>query len=282
VKIVRTITQEHPRVDKGWVREGILSQLSAQPGTLTEIARTLGISKSTASYHLNLLLTRGIIESITSDAGKAGASSKRYALKEGVLVTFPSRRDEEAELGRLRETFDLYTLSWESIAGPIVLEQVQGLLYKMYLHMFRIARSEHRILMKDYGNRAGAKVAKRMPPLPFKQVLLGLTSYLTANRISDADFLELPNSTISVIVSNACIGSPFHQSNSCYFLEGMIEGVVKTKQGPGINVGRVVVPGISSCLIAVGRVKRLDLEWISEAILSSPKHSTIDRSKEEI
>ena len=96
MRIIRTdgIIQDPFRsapVGKGWVREGILSGLSVEPSTLTEVSRKLGVSQSTASYHLSLIMDRGVIEVVDSEVGTGGVQMKRYGLKEGSLVTLLSR-----------------------------------------------------------------------------------------------------------------------------------------------------------------------------------------------
>ncbi len=274
-RIITDPTSQSAQVAKGWVREGVLSSLAVEPSTLTEVSRRLGVSKSTASYHLSQLMARGAVEIVGSRKGKGGVVMKRYGLKQGSLVTLMTTKDEEAELARLRETFDLQVLSWESSAGTVDLGKVQSLLYRMFLHMFKIARSEHRALMLEYGRRAGAAIASRAPAVVSKEVPRWTTEYLDDRGLADTDLLELPDSPVSVIISSACIGSTSHQNNSCYFLEGIVEGIVRAKMGPNVKVGRVAVPGVSSCMIAVGRVKKLDPGWVADAVLTSPGHSLL-------
>ena len=269
-----------PKVSKGWVRQSIISGLSTQPSTVTELARRLGVSKSTASYHLSMLLSKGVVEVVDSEEGKGKVQMKRFGLREGSYVTLLSRRDEESELGRIRETFDLFALSWGRSAAAVSLEQVQGLLYSMFLHMFRISRSEHMALMREYGNRAGSILASRMPAVPLKETLMGLTAEFARSGISDSDLMELPDSPITVVVSNTCVGSTFHPSNSCFFLEGMIEGTIRTKFGPGVKIERVTVPSLPSCLFAVGRVRRFDPDWLADAILGSSSYAAINRRRQ--
>ncbi len=212
---------------------------------------------------------------VDSDGG--GVQVKRFGLKQGSFVTLLSRADEEAELGRLKETFDLHALEWERSAAAMDLDQLQGLLYRMFLHLFRLSRSEHASLLREYGNRAGAAFSSRLPKVGQRDALLHLTAELGKSRISDSDLLELPGTSISVVVSNRCIGSSFHPSNACYFLEGIIEGAVRTRLGHKVRVGRITVPGLASCLIAVGRVKRFDDRWLSDAVLSSSSYAAINR-----
>ncbi len=264
-------------MDKGWVREGILSGLSVEPSTLTEVSQKLGVSKSTASYHLSLLMDRGAIEIVDSKEGRGGVQVRRYGLKAGSSVTLLSRREEEAELGKLRETFDLEVLPWRASAKSVTLENVQGLLYKMFLHLFKLGRSEHRTLMREYGTRTGDIVAEGVSRMPFRDTLGWLAGFLGSSGISECNVLELPNSSIIVLASNTCIGATSHQTNSCYFLEGMIEGILRKKLGPSVKVGRVDVPGLASCLLAVGRAKRLELDWVADNIITSPEYSAIER-----
>ncbi len=266
------------KVAKGWVREGILSWLATRPSTLTEVSRTLGVSKSTASYHLSLLMGKGAVEVVDSRIGRGGAEVKLYGLREGSQITLLSREDEEAELTLLRETFDLGMLAWQS-SDAIGLEQAQGLLYRMFLHLFRISKSEHTSLMRQYGTTAGAVIARRLPQTRNRDVLPRLAAEFTRTGFSDADVMEIPDTSISVLVSNVCLGSASHASNACHFLEGMVEGAVREMSGPSVRVGRVTVPGVASCLIAVGRVKRFEQEWLAEAILTSSSYAAINRGR---
>ena len=264
---------------KGWVREGILSALSIEPATVTELASRIGIAKSTASYHLSLLQSRGVVQVIDSEEGRGGVQMKRFALNEGSYVTLLSRKEEEVELGRLRETFDLHALSWESSDANLDLQEAQGLLYRMFLHLFRVSRSQHSTLMREYGRRTGATLARRFPERPLKEGLLGLTSLLADSGLSESDMVEVPNSGVSVIVSNTCIGSTFHPTNACYFLEGIVEGAIAANQGPNVRVGRITVSGVPSCLFAVGRVKRFEGDWLADAFLTTSVYAAINRGK---
>ncbi len=283
MRIIRTGGTNQPqpvgaKVAKGWVREGILSWLATRPSTLTDVSRTLGVSKSTASYHLSLLVEKGAVEVVDSRVGRGGAEVKLYGLREGSQVTLLSREDEEAELTLLRETFDLEMLSWQS-SEAIGLEQVQRLLYRMFLHLFRISKSEHSSLMREYGASAGAVFAGHLPQTRSREALSRLAAEFARAGLSDADVMEIPETSISVLVSNVCLGSASHTSNACHFLEGMVEGAVREMAGPGVRVGRVNVPGVASCLIAVGRVKRFEQGWLAEAVLTSSSYAAINRRR---
>src|SRR5712692_158702 len=119
VRIIRThmstvADSSGASVKKGWVRDGILRNLARNPSTLTTLASTLGVSKSTVNYHLSSLLARGAIEIVDTKVGRGGVVSNEYALKEGSLVLLPSADEEEEELTSLEEVFDVETLLWET------------------------------------------------------------------------------------------------------------------------------------------------------------------------
>lgn len=277
MRIIRTV-DGGPEVPKGWVREGILSALSKEPATLTEVAQGLRISKSTASYHLSLLSKRGVIEPVSTRMGRGGVKVVRYGLRSGTFVLFGGAREEENELRRMRETFDLETLGWKD-RSQLGVSQVQTLLYKLFLLMFRITRSEHRRLMLDYGERTGSLLAGRVHATSARQASLAVATFLRETGMSDADLVEFPGSAVSALISSVCIGSEYHIGNSCYFLEGMVGGMVRGKIGAGVAVERVEVPGISGCCIATGRVKSIDQAWLGEALVSSPRYSSINRGE---
>ncbi|HZW84880.1 MAG TPA: winged helix-turn-helix domain-containing protein [Nitrososphaerales archaeon] len=261
------------------MREEILRVLSKGPSTLTEIAMELGISKSTASYHLALLSEHGVVEPVATRVGRGGVSVVRYGLRSGSLVLFGGGSKEEEELRRLRETFDVETLGWNSSKSETNLVEVQTLLYKLFLRMFRTTRSEHRSIMLEYGERVGSLMSRRVQATSSRQALLGIASFLRESGIAEVDLVEIPSSTVSVLVSSVCIGSDLHVGNSCYFLEGIITGMVREKLGASAVVGRIDVPGLSGCCFATGRVKSLDSNWLAEALLSSPRYSSIGRAR---
>ncbi|HYC26891.1 MAG TPA: hypothetical protein VEB67_02570, partial [Nitrososphaerales archaeon] len=218
------------------------------------------------------------IAEVDSEVARGGVPSRKYSLKEGSLVVFPTSSDEESELRRLREVFDLQLLSIQRGGGPVTGEDLEVLLYKMFLHLFRVTRSEHRVLMVEYGARAGTSLASRVKSPSSGQALGAIAVHFREQGIADADLLEIPGSGVHVLVSSACIGSDYHRGNSCYFLEGFLAGLVGAKMGTQVKVGRLEVPGVSSCCLAVGRVKKLDQRWLAEAVLSSPRYSAIYRA----
>lgn len=259
------------------MREGILNGLSKAPATMTQVSEQLGISKSTASYHLSKLLSRGVIEIVDARPGRGRVVVKKYGLKEGSLVMFPTLGQEEAELGRLRETFELQALGWRSRTDPVDLAAMQSSLYRLFLHLFRITRSEHGRLMLEYGRRAGEILSDTLPPVRLGKTPDSIAGYLSNSKMADASLIQIHGSPITVLQANTCIGSNIHPGNQCYFLEGIVKGIVTSRLGSGVQVSRVTHPDLSGCYLAIGRVKKLELSWVAEALLTSPYRSETSR-----
>ncbi len=72
--------------EKGWARESILRVLLKKEASLSQIASEVGISKSTASYHMKALVKRGIAELVDVRNVKGGVYLKTFALRRGKVV----------------------------------------------------------------------------------------------------------------------------------------------------------------------------------------------------
>src|SRR5215471_1798327 len=255
----------------------MLGLLSKEPLTLTELAAKLGVSKSTASYHLSSLLGRGAIETLDSEPGRGGIVQKRYGLKSGYVVLVPTRGEEDKELARIREIYDLEILSWRKSKLTVDGAGLRALLYKMFLHLFRITRVRHREIMVEYGIRTGELISTEISRGLVREVLLNFVMWSKDVGVADADLIEVQSPTASIMVSSSCLVSDSHPSNSCYFLEGMLRGVARQRAVGGATVARLDMVGLPSCSLAVGRGRWLDVKGISEAMLTSSRFSTLRR-----
>src|SRR5712691_6689627 len=256
-------------VKKGWVREGILRNLARNPSTLTSLASALGVSKSTVNYHLSSLLSRGAIEIVDTKVGRGGVVSNEYALKQGSLVLLPSIDEERKELRSLEEVFDVETLTWATASDLPSGEKFEVLLYKLFLHLFRISKSEHRALLRGYGHRAGTLVSHSVSGGNPRESIRRLAREMARRGIASARLLELTGTRTVVLISGRCLSSSDHRSYGCYFLEGLVAGVLQTRYGAGQTVERLELD-LSACCLVVGRPKHTTLEWVKEAVLSQP------------
>jgi len=256
-------------VKKGWVRDGILRNLARNPSTLTTLASTLGVSKSTVNYHLSSLLARGAIEIVDTKVGRGGVVSNEYALKEGSLVLLPSADEEEEELTSLEEVFDVETLLWGTASELPEGERFHVLLYKLFLHLFKISRSEHRTLLEGYGYRAGSMLSQAVAGRNARETLVALADKMENRGIASSHVIEMRGARTGLLVLERCLESSDHPSYACFFLEGFVRGIVQPKHGASQTVERLDVD-LPACFLAVGRSKHASLVSLKEAVMHHP------------
>ena len=267
-------------VKKGWVRHGILRNLARNPSNLTALASALGVSKSTVNYHLANLLARGAIEIVDTRVGRGGVVSNEYSLKEGSLVILPSADEEENELTSLEETFGVETLLWETASGLPEGSRFEVLLYKLFLRLFKISKSEHRTLLEGYGYRAGSMLSQSVGGRNVRETLRELTDEMGKKEIASAQVIEVRGTRTGVLVMEKCLGSSDHPGYACRFLEGFIRGIVQPKHGAGQTIERLDVD-LPACCLAVGRPKHASVEWLKEVITQHPLKLVGGSSEEE-
>ena len=254
---------------KGWVRDGILRKLSRNPATLTVLASELGVSKSTVNYHLSSLLARGAIEITDTRVGRGGVVSNEYALKEGSLVLLPSPDEEQERLASIEEVFLLDTLTWGTADELPTGERFRMLLYKVFLHLFKVGRSEHRTLLESYGYRAGAMLAHVVGGKNAAETLRVFADEMEKRDIASAQNVEIRHTRTRALILEGCLGSSEHPSYACFFLEGLVRGLVHGKHGASLNVERLDVE-LPACCLVVGRPKHAKLDSLKEAISHQP------------
>ena len=267
-------------VKKGWVRDGILRNLARNPSTLTALASALGVSKSTVNYHLANLLARGAIEIVDTRVGRGGIVSNEYSLKEGSLVILPSADEEEKELTSLEEIFGVETLLWETASELPEGSRFEVLLYRLFLHLFNISKSEHRTLLEGYGYRAGSMLSHTVRGRNVRETLRELIDEMGKKEIASAQVIEVRGTRTGVLVMEKCLGSSDHPGYACRFLEGFIRGIVQPKHGAGQTIERLDVD-LPACCLAVGRPKHASVEWLKEVITQHPLKLVGGSSEEE-
>ena len=267
-------------VKKGWVRDGILRSLARNPSTLTALASALGVSKSTVNYHLANLLARGAIEIVDTRVGRGGVVSNEYSLKEGSLVILPSADEEEEDLTSLEEVFGVETLLWGTASELPDGGRFEVLLYKLFLRLFKISKSEHRTLLEGYGYRAGSTLSHAVGGRNVRETLRELADEMGKREIASAQVIEMRGTRTAVLVLEKCLGSTDHPGYACHFLEGFIRGIVQPKHGAGQRVERLDVD-LPACCLAVGRPKHASLEWLKEAVMHHPLRLVGGSSEEE-
>ncbi len=213
-------------IEKGWVREKILSILLQGPTTLSDVSGTLGISKSTAAYHLKRLLNKGIIEISDIRNVRGGVYAKTLSLKSGRVVLSEPPLKKKGTTSTIRESYQRLKLGWSIKQDPA---EVIVFLYHLFVASDGVPRQERYAVFQDYGRLAGEELLSPLVPSrglgsEVEQILQRLGSMGLALCTREAG-----DSTKLVIQCSAFFGSTDPTSPVFRFLQGLIEGALSAK-----------------------------------------------------
>jgi DNA-binding transcriptional ArsR family regulator len=236
---------------KGWVRDGILSFLAKGPGTATEIARVLGVSKATVSYHTKALIRRDMIEIADIKSIRGGVYSKTYALKSGALALVRRRDEQEGSLAKLDDSFERLLMSWHLEPKRTRADEIEMFLY----HLFRfLAESDSldKAIFEAYGQRVGSELTG--PPLKFttmKEGMKELSERLVAEDMAMVS-AEIRKGDEQRLVCMGCFENKEYGSLVCYFTKGMLTGAIKSKHAGRLRLDRMErEAGATGCVYSV-------------------------------
>lgn len=224
------LTEGGERPTKGWVRDGILSYLAKQPGTATEIARELGVSKATVSYHTRALIRRDMIEIADISSIRGGVYSKTYELKQGALALTKRKEDQRGSLSKVDEWFERLLMSMRLEPARKPAEELEIFLY----HLFRLLAESDSIeksIFEEYGRRLGEGLEPTS--LRFKTLASGLnelSEYLNAQGIAQVN-AEVRKGSEPRLVCTGCLENKEYGSLVCWFTKGLLTGAIKARDG---------------------------------------------------
>ncbi len=236
---------------KGWVRDGILSLLAKGPGTATEIARELGVSKATVSYHTKALIRRDMIEISDIKSIRGGVYSKTYALKRGTLALARRRGEQGGSLTTLDDFFEKLLMSWHLEPRRKPADEIEVFLYHLY-RLLAESDSLDDTIFEDFGQRVGTVLIA--PSLKFTTMKSGikeLSSYLGAEDMAQLSSEESKGGEPR-LVCMGCFENKEYGSLVCSFTKGMLTGAIRAKRGGRLQLERLKQgSGTSGCLYAV-------------------------------
>ena len=241
--VVKAVTE------KGWVRDGILSTLAKGPRNSSEMAKELGVSKATVSYHTKSLVNRGLIEISDVRSIRGGVYSKTFALKPASGALARKTSDRERSLERLDELFERLLMSWHLKHERAPADEVKIFLY----HAFRLlseAGSLDRETLESYGIRVGEELVSTSLSFDSPKDGLGMmVSYLGERSMADMR-LEFGKKTARVACSS-CFENTEHGSLVCDFTKGAIEGTLREKLGARFSLSRETDEELPACIFSV-------------------------------
>jgi predicted hydrocarbon binding protein len=238
---------------KGWVRDGVLSFLAKRPGTSTEIARALGVSKATVSYHTKALIRRDMIEIADITTIRGGVYSKTYALKRGAIALTRRKDDQKVSLTKLDEWFERLLMSMHLEPRRSPSDEMEIFLY----HLFRLLAESDSLdesIFEDYGRRVGdGLVASSLKFNTQRSGLKELTEYLSAEGFAQVT-ASIRKGEDPRLVCVGCFENKEYGSLVCSFTKGIMTGAIKAKDGGTLRLERMRQEmGTPGCVFAVKR-----------------------------
>lgn len=214
--------------EKGWARESILAQLARKNSILSEIAAEVGISKSTASYHMKELVKRGIAEIIDVRRVKGGVYSKTFRLRHGVVVIGEPRPVGESAERTISEQYSALKMSLTANpqSGSIVV-----FLYDVLLSLYGVSRREVEEIFLRYGELFGREVVgPSLKSRDLSRELRGILDWLdrTGSAICS---IESGDNRTSVLSFSTFFRTTDPKAPVFKFLQGLVEGVLASKHG---------------------------------------------------
>lgn len=222
-------------VKKGDVRRAIILSLIEHPLTVTQLAKTLGVSKPTVSYHMSNLKREGFVELRKVEVDKRGFQLRYYMTKESIKLrvinhkaeenyqkvasSVISQLDMELREKRLRELFSNYI----SIS---FLRMLHMALYKSGVKLDEISR--------DCGRKVGKEViSKHIIGSTFKEILIDIGKFWEKHELGRVEVVEMGenHATIRVYDCYDCANMPNIGETICHLDEGILTGILETKLG---------------------------------------------------
>lgn len=236
---------------KGWVRDGILSFLAKGPGTTSEIATELDVSKATVSYHAKALIRRDMIEIADIKSIRGGVYSKTYALKRGSLALVRRMGEQGDSLAKLDELFERLLVSWHLEPSRKPADELEVFLY----HSFRLLAESDSLddaIFEDYGQRVGSElVASSLRFVTMKGGLKELAEYLASRDMAHLT-QEVKKGGEPRMVCMGCFENKEYGSLVCSFTKGILTGVIRSKRGGRLHLERLKgESGTPGCAYAV-------------------------------
>jgi len=223
---------------KGWVRDGILTVLAKGPATATDIARELGVSKATVSYHTKALIRREIIIIVDIKSIRGGVFSKTFALKQDGLPLARRRDQQEGAMSKLEELFERLLVNWHLEGTRKPSDEVEIFLY----HLYRLLADSDALdakVFESFGARSGQELISSS--LGFKTMRGGLTAladYLNAQDMARVT-AEIRKDREPRLVCLGCFENNRYGSLVCAFTKGMMTGAIKEKHGGRLRLDRM-------------------------------------------
>ena len=247
------LTDNTASPSKGWVRDAVLSFLARRPGTASDIARALGVSKATVSYHTKTLIRRDMIEIADIKSIRGGVYSKTYSLKQGALALARRKDDQTGSLTKLDEWFERLLMSMRLEPSREPADEMEIFLY----HLFRLLAESDSLdegIFEEFGRRVGEGFIAPVLRFPsLRSELKELTEYLASEGFAEVT-ASMRKGEEPRLVCTGCFENKEHGSLVCSFTKGMLTGSIKARDGRTLRLERMRrESGTPGCVFVVKR-----------------------------
>jgi hypothetical protein len=209
----------------------ILELLREEELTNSQLAKKLGLSKATITYHIKQLEEAGIIKVSKTEYEKHGIPMKYYTLRVH-LVTMP--KPEKA-----RRTYALKP-EFKQELGKLLREEPEHLdaeISKILLRIMKTAASmpEEEVdgLLYSLGYELGMEVmADKVEGGSLDEVIKGLSDYWGRTGLGDIEVVDRDEALVMRIRECFdCVSMPDIGKTLCYFDAGIFSGALEKKLG---------------------------------------------------
>ncbi len=230
-------------VKKGDVRRGIILSLFEHPLTVTQLAKTLRVSKPTVTYHISKLKRDGFVELRKVEVDKRGFQRKYYLIKESVKLRAINHKAEE---------------NYEKVASSVISQLDMELTGKRLRELLSdyinigFLRLLHMVLYKsgvkldgvlrDCGWKVGKEViSKHVGGSTFNEILGNIAKFWEKNKLGRVEVIEMEENkaTIRIYDCYDCANMPNIGETMCHLDEGMLAGIFEAKLGGGYEAVEV-------------------------------------------
>lgn len=222
-------------VKKGDVRRAIILSLMEHPLTVTQLAKTLRVSKPTVTYHISKLKREGFVELSKVEVDTRGFQRRYYMIKESVKLRAINHKAEE-DYQKVASSV-ISQLDME-LRGKRLREPLSNYINISFLRMLHMVlyRSGVKLdgVLRDCGRKVGKEViSKHIIGSTFKEILSDVGRFWEKHELGRVEVVEMGenHATIRVYDCYDCANMPNIGKTICHLDEGMLSGIFEAKLG---------------------------------------------------
>jgi hypothetical protein len=208
-------------------RMKLLEILSKEEMTNSQLARKVGLSKATMTYHLKQLEEAGLISVSRTEYEKHGIPMKYYKLKVH-LVAMPSREKSKRTYAA-KDAFKGQLAELLKEGGEHLDSEVSRVLHQIMKSATAMPEEEVDGLLYSLGYELGKEVmSEKIKGTALEDVLKELSSYWKHAHLGEIEIIEKnDNVVLRVVECFDCVTMPDIGKNLCFFDAGIFAGTLE-------------------------------------------------------